>query len=273
MTWQEDYLLKYYESRPGWKHHDQQWRELLVRQLGSGASVLDLGAGPTNRSSRFLSEIAEHLAGADVDPVVHTNRWLAESRLITDGRIPYPPEFFDAVVSSWLIEHVTNPRVHLSEVYRVLRPGGVYVFRTPNVLHFISLAARFTPHWVHQRVAPRTSGADPSEVEVYPTFFRMNRRGSCARWLRRCRFDVESLEVVETYPIYGQSSRLLFLALMGYERVVNSSARLEAVRRVMHGVGRKPRSAASPAFGEPVDRPRAASAFPPAPRGARRRAG
>jgi SAM-dependent methyltransferase len=48
---------------------------------------------------------------------------------------PYPDESFDVVVFSELIEHMgVNPVRALSEIHRVLRPGGVVVVTTPNAL-------------------------------------------------------------------------------------------------------------------------------------------
>lgn len=40
-------------------------------------------------------------------------------------------EFFDAVISSDVIEHLSDPKRLLSEVYRVLKPNGVAIISTP----------------------------------------------------------------------------------------------------------------------------------------------
>ena len=44
----------------------------------------------------------------------------------------YPDEMFSVVHSSHLIEHLTNPAGFIREVYRVLKPGGLFITTTPN---------------------------------------------------------------------------------------------------------------------------------------------
>ncbi|MGA8831043.1 MAG: class I SAM-dependent methyltransferase, partial [Desulfomonilaceae bacterium] len=51
-----------------------------------------------------------------------------------DGSIfPFGDEEFDSVVASQVLEHVFNPKEFLSEINRVLRPGGVFLITVPFV--------------------------------------------------------------------------------------------------------------------------------------------
>ena len=43
----------------------------------------------------------------------------------------YPSDFFDVVVAWQTLEHVPNPREVVSETFRVLRPGGLFVMSVP----------------------------------------------------------------------------------------------------------------------------------------------
>ena len=45
----------------------------------------------------------------------------------------FPPDSFEAVHFSHLIEHVPDPRGFLAEVRRIMSPGGLAVITTPNV--------------------------------------------------------------------------------------------------------------------------------------------
>ncbi len=47
--------------------------------------------------------------------------------------LPWPEDFFDAVVSNQVIEHVRDTDTFVSEIARVLRPGGVVVASTENL--------------------------------------------------------------------------------------------------------------------------------------------
>ena len=46
--------------------------------------------------------------------------------------LPYENESFDVVLSFDLFEHIAAIDLHISEVCRVLRVGGYYLFQTPN---------------------------------------------------------------------------------------------------------------------------------------------
>ena len=46
--------------------------------------------------------------------------------------LQFADETFDVVLSFDLFEHIAEVDRHVSEVFRVLRPGGYYLFQTPN---------------------------------------------------------------------------------------------------------------------------------------------
>jgi len=50
-------------------------------------------------------------------------------------KLPYEDNFFDLAVSAHVIEHMWRPNVpfHFEEVYRVLKPGGEYKVKCPNM--------------------------------------------------------------------------------------------------------------------------------------------
>ena len=49
-----------------------------------------------------------------------------------DGRLPYPDASFDAVTSNMVFEHVVDFEQPVSEIARVLKPGGVFVVLFPS---------------------------------------------------------------------------------------------------------------------------------------------
>jgi 2-polyprenyl-3-methyl-5-hydroxy-6-metoxy-1,4-benzoquinol methylase len=54
-------------------------------------------------------------------------------------RYPFADETFDVVVSGETIEHVVNTDWFMTEINRVLKPGGAAVFSIPNVNQWISI--------------------------------------------------------------------------------------------------------------------------------------
>jgi SAM-dependent methyltransferase len=176
----------------------------------------------------------------DVDPAVQSNEYVAEARVLETNRYPFADSCFDACVSNYVVEHIADPGSHLSEITRILRPGGVYLFRTPNRYHYVTVVSRLTPHWIHENVANRLRNLDDHAPDPYPTYYRLNSRRAITRAAAQAGLRVRELRMVEKEPSYGMASRLLFVVFMLYERVVNSSALFAALRVNVFGLLQRP---------------------------------
>jgi SAM-dependent methyltransferase len=94
--------------------------------------ILDAGCG-NGRYSKFLLREADAdavLTAFDLSPrmLLRARARLANPRVshvVADlTRLPYGNESFDAIVCGWVLEHLPDPRPGLSELSRVLKPGG-----------------------------------------------------------------------------------------------------------------------------------------------------
>lgn len=177
----------------------------------------------------MLSELGT-VTGLDVDPVVKENIHCHRAIVYDGVKIPLGSGSFDLAVSNYVCEHLERPLDLAREVFRVLRPGGRYIFRTPNLWHYVSIIAKCTPHWFHDRVANRVRGLADDSHEPYHTYHRMNTKRSCRSILADAGFHIEVLKLIECEPSYGMSSRLLFYPFMAWERVLNSSSLLAGLR-------------------------------------------
>jgi putative transcriptional regulator len=153
-AWQDRYLHRFYDRSSGWVDGTTEFHELCARVLPRGGRLIEVGAGPSNRTSRFLATLGE-VHGLDPDPAVQGNDALRSAAVLAGDAFPFEPETFDGCVSNYVVEHVADPAAHLREVGRVLRPGAAYVFRTPNRVQFVALASSLTPHRLHVRLANR----------------------------------------------------------------------------------------------------------------------
>ncbi len=237
-AWRERYLSTFYDRSRGWVDGTTAFHELCRSVVPPGARILEVGAGPTNPTSRFLAGLGS-LHGLDPDPAVRTNSALASASVLDASRYPFADGSFDACVSNYVLEHVADPGAHFAEVSRVLAPGGVYCFRTPNRYHYVTAVARFTPHWFHVLVANRLRNLPAEEADPHPTHYRANSQQDLRRLAGAAGLAVERLLLIEKEPSYGMSSRALFLAFMAYERLVNMSDLTENLRVNILAVLRK----------------------------------
>jgi SAM-dependent methyltransferase len=102
----------------------------------AGARLLEIGTGGGIITSLLAEEVgsAGRVFSVDVDDL----RTVAdgyEFRLVEGVELPFDDDAFDVVVSNHTIEHVGGPDaqlVHLKEIARVLRPGGVGYLASPS---------------------------------------------------------------------------------------------------------------------------------------------
>ena len=125
-------------------------RELIrfARGLGRAERALDLGCG----DGRLSAELdAGELVAADVSEVAleraRSRLPAAELvRLEPDAPLPFPDSRFDLVLCAETIEHVRDVQLLLSEIQRVLRPGGELALTTPAHGRLIGLPDPLSPH-------------------------------------------------------------------------------------------------------------------------------
>lgn len=92
---------------------------VLQQRLEPGARVLDLGCGPRDQAAPVQFLKFKYL-GVDVEGE-------AADLLVDAHALPFADGSLDAVLSYAVLEHLRDPFVALSEISRVLRPGGIYV--------------------------------------------------------------------------------------------------------------------------------------------------
>ncbi|MEO7540105.1 MAG: class I SAM-dependent methyltransferase [Pyrinomonadaceae bacterium] len=238
MSWQQEYIARYYSASSGWTDGTFDFHELCRSVIPMGGDILEIGSGPPNPTTKFLASIGR-VRGVDIDPDIGLNTALASSHVLAGEDYPFADETFDACVSNYVVEHVDDPAGHLREIKRVLKPGGVYVFRAPNFYHYVSVISHLTPHWFHELVANRLRNLPPESHEPYPTQYRMNTRSAIRRHAADIGFQIDGLRLIEKEPMYGLSSRLLFFPFMAYERFVNRFEALDGIRANILAVLRK----------------------------------
>ena len=119
-----------------------------MRSLGHADGVLDLGCG----DGRLSAELdAAELTAADVSltALERARRRLSGARIVElepDAPLPFDDNAFELVLCAETIEHVRDVQLLLSEVRRVLQPGGVLALTTPANPPLARPADPLSPH-------------------------------------------------------------------------------------------------------------------------------
>jgi ubiquinone/menaquinone biosynthesis C-methylase UbiE len=115
--------------------------------------ILDIGCGDGRFSVAFANAChCDGVIGIDISRklVKDANSRFPAAIATFDPRLPFRDEQFGAVLCSELIEHLVDPDSLLTEIFRVLVPGGKLFLTTPNLaswINRISLLLGFQPHF------------------------------------------------------------------------------------------------------------------------------
>ncbi len=108
---------------------DKRWRTDMIRSmnLAHGFSVLDCGAGTGKLSALVLKECPDCVVTPmDVNEKMVRRGTLKNVEFVIGSaeEMPFPPNSFDAIVSSYMTRNLTHVDAFFRESFRVLKPGG-----------------------------------------------------------------------------------------------------------------------------------------------------
>jgi SAM-dependent methyltransferase len=106
------------------------------------APILDLGPG----RCWFTKQNVVDIIAVDKAPEVveHYRQQGINIRLGEAYRVPYPEEHVEGVFCCWLLEHLSEPDRAISEMYRILKPGGYACVIVPSPNDMIAFYNDYT---------------------------------------------------------------------------------------------------------------------------------
>ena len=141
----------------------------LVRPHLAGASVLEVGCG-TGLILERLAALAEEAVGIDLSPGM-LERARARGLQVLEGSataLPFEDARFDLVCSFKVLAHVEEIERALTEMARVVRPGGRVILEFYNAHSLRALVKRLGPS------GGIGASGDTDESDVYTRFDRLS---------------------------------------------------------------------------------------------------
>ncbi len=209
----------------------------VERRVGPTSVLLDAGCGRTAPVLRTFGGRAKRLIGVDlVDfPAPVDGVELIQSDL---GAVRLPDNTVDVIMSRSVMEHVVDPLQVYREMWRILKPGGQFIFLTGNLWDYSALIAKAVPNRFHPWIVAKTEGRE--EEDVFPVAYKTNSRAAVRRWAAKSNFELVSFEYLSQYPSYFMFNGLLFLIATAYEKVIRRFESLRALRGWILVTLRKP---------------------------------
>ncbi len=130
-----DLYAEFYDQKSAYLDSFEGHALLKMMKALKGKRVLDLGCG-TGRIVPELLKTANEVVGLDTSKKmleVAKKKFPNVEFVCGEAKaLPFEDESFDAVVATFLIVHIPNPEICFEEVYRVLKPGGVFLVTNIN---------------------------------------------------------------------------------------------------------------------------------------------
>jgi ubiquinone/menaquinone biosynthesis C-methylase UbiE len=125
----------YSGSLQGYAVHFRRWMNDRIAGRGRNLKILEVGCGDAT-FTRYLTELSDDVTAVDI----------AEAQLTENAKqlpkvkfqvqdlsepMPFPDATFDVIWCSEVLEHLMDPTYALSEMRRVLKPGGIAMVTVP----------------------------------------------------------------------------------------------------------------------------------------------
>lgn len=218
---QNAYRQRYAQMQFGWRPATEVY-ESSIRDALSGIEhpvVVDMGCGRGGVIEQLV-DLPLRVLGFDPDL-----QSLEEHRLPDLPRavaaaddLPLPDACADLVISAWVLEHLTAPENVFASVARVLKPGGHFIFMTPNKnsltgrlnLALMPLQKTLVP-LLYQR----------EEADTFPVVYRANTPSTLHSLAQTTGMTVTELHCIHD-PTYFAFNDLFFRASVLLTRLMTA---------------------------------------------------
>ena len=159
-----------------------------VADLPPNATVLEIGCGSGATGALALSTgRAVNYCGVELEPSAAANAAAKLTEVIVGDvevtELPWPPESFDALILSEVLEHLRDPWATLKKLRPLLKPGAVVFASSPNVAHHRIVRMLIAGHW-------RLENEGPMDA----THLRWFTPSSYAAMFTACGFAVDAVQ-------------------------------------------------------------------------------
>lgn len=191
----QDHVSDYYANKR-YQNYGRKYHKYVIRGLVGRASgrILDVGCG-----TGIISELYPNLdiIGIDISEGMlrfNKRRWIKASA----EAIPFEDESFDMVICRSLLHHLPDAEKGLTEIRRVLKPGGIFTCWETNA------------GWLAERIRERTQHGDHFS-EYHHSFNNLPELVGNYFQIKRIKY-----EGFMAYPLFGFPDIIDFSSFMGF---------------------------------------------------------
>jgi ubiquinone/menaquinone biosynthesis C-methylase UbiE len=221
---------------PGLQYSQSVYQDVLENYVAPDSVWLDLGCGhqilPAWHAAeeRKLVARCKEVVGMDYDQHSLLNHQTISRRVRGDvSSLPFRDNYFDMVTANMVVEHLSEPSAQFREVHRILKPGGLFIFHTPNAHGYSTAMARLVPDAIKGKLIYLLDGRQ--EEDVFETHYKANTPHQVESLARATHFKLIELKTLVTNAMFS-----LILPLAVPELLVIKLLRTEPFKNFRTGI-------------------------------------
>jgi ubiquinone/menaquinone biosynthesis C-methylase UbiE len=201
---------------PGLKYQEDIYADVIKANIKDGMAWLDLGCGKRlfpnwrHEDEKYMIGCSRILTGVDINlnSLKHNNSIL--NKVNGDiAKLPFKNCSFDLVTADMVLEHLAEPSIQCREVYRILKPGGMFILHTPNKYDPLLAVSRILPRKILLKLVEIIEGRGNEDTSV--TYYRANSIKDIILLADASGFHVHSYIMLVATPIFGSVPPILLL--------------------------------------------------------------
>jgi ubiquinone/menaquinone biosynthesis C-methylase UbiE len=164
---------------------------------------MDLGCGHQVFADWMMAEQTQVLSscrkafGVDLDwSGLRAHPGIANKIFADLTHLPVQSNSMEVVSANMVAEHLQEPAAVLREVHRILKPGGVFVFHTPNFLGLNTQIAARVPESIKKALIRLLENRKAEDV--FPTHYRINTCADIRQLAGQTGFIVDDITMVSS---------------------------------------------------------------------------
>lgn len=204
---------------PKLMHSQAIYEDVLKRHVTQGIKWADLGCGHQvlpmwrKEEEKVLVGKCGMIVGVDYDlPSLRKHRSISLKLKGDICTLPFKDDYFDLVTANMVVEHLAHPEVQFREIARILKPGGVFLFHTPNAAGYPSMLNKIVPNKVRGKLVFLLDGR--KEEDVFKTHYRANTREQITELAGTNGLEVAELRMTVTDAVFSLVFPIAILELV-----------------------------------------------------------
>jgi Methylase involved in ubiquinone/menaquinone biosynthesis len=220
---------RFKKIKPSWDDTMVIFSRLFGEIIKPRTELLDVGCGRGNAIIDDYRLQIINATGIDIDhEAVEGNTRLDRIVIGNIEKLPFPDRTFDIVISQWVIEHLKNPERVFAECYRVLKPGGYFLFVTPYAYSSIILIKRMVGSSLTKKILKFIYGRE--EKDCFETMYRANTPEVLSNQLSKAGFKPDEL-IKNPDPSYWGFNNAIFNIALFFEKIFPKHTTMHLIGR------------------------------------------